>query len=124
MYFTDDTMYKWNDDGGSLGHSLKYVVNDNSSYVKTFDNAEFGANTNNECNNMKITFKTKVGTGTLTKDDITNREYSYRYAIPRADNADYGDRMRDKTMSVEMTTDGDNNFSIQYIITKYRISWS
>lgn len=73
---------------------------------------------------MKLTFSTKVGTGTLTKDDITNREYSYRYAIPRANNAQYGDRMRDKTMSVEMTTDGDNNFSIQYIITKYRISWS
>jgi hypothetical protein len=36
-------MYKWNDNGGSLGHSLKYVVNDNSSYVKIFDNAEFGA---------------------------------------------------------------------------------
>lgn len=124
LYFTDDTMYKWNEDGGSLDHSLKYVVNDNSSYVKTFDNAEFGAKTNDECNNMKITFKTKVGTGTLTKDDITNREYSYRYAIPRAANAEYGDRMRDKTMSVEMTTDGDNNFSIQYIITKYRISWS
>lgn len=124
LYFTDDTMYKWNEDGGSLGHSLKYVVNDNSSYVKTFDNAEFGAKTNDECNNMKITFKTKVGTGTLTKDDITNREYSYRYAIPRAANAEYGDRMRDKIMSVEMTTDGDNNFSIQYIITKYRISWS
>lgn len=124
LYFTDDTMYKWNEDGGSLGHSLKYVVNDNSSYVKTFDNAEFGAKTNDECNNMKITFKTKVGTGTLTKDDITNREYSYRYAIPRAANAEYGDRMRDKTMSVEMTTDSDNNFSIQYIITKYRISWS
>ena len=124
LYFTDDTLYKWNEDGGSLGHSLKYVVNDNSSYVKTFDNAEFGARTNDECNNMKITFKTKVGTGTLTKDDITNREYSYRYAIPRAANAEYGDRMRDKTMSVEMTTDGDNNFSIQYIITKYRISWS
>lgn len=124
LYFTDDTMYKWNEDSGSLGHSLKYVVNDNSSYVKTFDNAEFGAKTNDECNNMKITFKTKVGTGTLTKDDITNREYSYRYAIPRAANAEYGDRMRDKTMSVEMTTDGDNNFSIQYIITKYRISWS
>lgn len=124
LYFTADTMYKWNEDGGSLGHSLKYVVNDNSSYVKTFDNAEFGAKTNDECNNMKITFKTKVGTGTLTKDDITNREYSYRYAIPRAANAEYGDRMRDKTMSVEMTTDGDNNFSIQYIITKYRISWS
>ena len=124
LYFTADTMYKWNEDGGSLGHSLKYVVNDNSSYVKTFDNAEFGAKTNDECNNMKITFKTKVGTGTLTKDDITNREYSYRYAIPRAANAEYGDRMRDKTMSVEMTTDDDNNFSIQYIITKYRISWS
>lgn len=124
LYFTNDTMYKWNEDGGNLGHSLKYVVNDNSSYVKIFDNAEFGAQTNDECNNMKITFKTKVGTGTLTKDDITNREYSYRYAIPRAANAEYGDRMRDKTMSVEMTTDGDNNFSIQYIITKYRISWS
>jgi hypothetical protein len=36
---------------------------------------------------MKLTFSTKVGTGTLTKDDITNREYSYRYAIPRANNA-------------------------------------
>ena len=124
LYFTDDTMYKWNEDGGNLGHSLKYVVNDNSSYVKIFDNAEFGAQTNDEYNNMKLTFSTKVGTGTLTKDDITNREYSYRYAIPRANNAQYGDRMRDKTMSVEMTTDGDNNFSIQYIITKYRISWS
>ena len=124
LYFVDDTLYKWNEEGGSLWHQLKYIVNDNSSYVKTFDNAEFGARMNDEYNNMKLTFNTKVGTGTLTKDDITNREYSYRYAIPRAANANYGDRMRDKTMSVEMTTDGDNNFSIQYITTKYRISWS
>jgi hypothetical protein len=66
---------------------------------------------------------------------ITNREYDYRFAIPRAGRyetrprrrwvtADWGDRLRGKTMECELASNSDDrDFSLQYIITKYRKSW-
>jgi hypothetical protein len=38
--------------------------------------------------------------------------------------AEWGDRMRGKVMECELsTTSSDPDFSLQYIITKYRKSW-
>ena len=56
---------------------------------------------------------------------LTNVEYDYRLAIPRNNNDAYGSRMRGKTMEVELSSISNSmDFSLQYVITKYRISWS
>ena len=61
---------------------------------------------------------------------IENREYNFRYVVPRAINengyeAAYGDRLRGKTMQCELQSNSNSyDFSLQFIIDKYRISWS
>jgi len=55
-------------------------------------------------------------------------EYDYRLAIPRNgsqdSNIEYGNRMRGKTMQCEMASDyNSTDFSLQYITTKFRMSW-
>nr|DAU12055.1 MAG TPA: hypothetical protein [Caudoviricetes sp.] len=46
-------------------------------------------------------------------------------AVPRVNNAKYGDRLRGKTASITLTLKGSlDGISISNIITKYRISWS
>jgi hypothetical protein len=78
-------------------------------------------------NNITFTFDTPLkqhSTGTGS-DLITNREYDFRLAIPRNNNSSYGDRMRGKTMQCELkSSSNSNDFSLQYIITKFRMSWS
>jgi len=97
---------------------------------KTFDIQTMGLSTNNK-DAIKLNYYTKntntstYQTSNTTGDYITNREYDYRVDIPRNDNADYGQRMRGKTLVCEIEQSGlDNDFSLLYIITKYRISWS
>lgn len=124
-YFIHDSqVYKWNEfnQDDSFKPYLKYIVNDNPTYVKVFDNVELGLT--GEKDNINVRCHTHVGTGTVKGEDITDREYSYRYAVPRVDKSLYGNRMRDKAMVVEMTNDTHDELSIQYITTKYRISWS
>ena len=104
---------------------LKYVVNQNSSNVKVFDNVSFGASRGTD-SLLKFTFNTPLGQNSSTSD-ITNREYDYRLAVPRNNGEEYGGRMRGKTMQCEVYKYDDslnNNFALQYINTKYRISWS
>lgn len=104
---------------------LKYVVNQNPSYVKVFDNVSFGASYGTD-SLLEFTFNTPLGQNSSTYD-ITNREYDYRLAVPRNNGEEYGGRMRGKTMQCEVYKYGDalnNNFALQYINTKYRISWS
>lgn len=104
---------------------LKYVVNQNSSNVKVFDNISFGASYGTD-SLLKFTFSTPLGQNSSTSA-ITNREYDYRLAVPRNNGEEYGGRMRGKTMQCEVYKYDDalnNNFALQYINTKYRISWS
>jgi hypothetical protein len=78
-------------------------------------------------NNLTFTFKTPLkqestGTGSSL---ITNREYDFRLDIPRNAGSSYGDRMRGKTMQCELKSSSNStDFSLQYIVTKYRMSWS
>jgi len=64
------------------------------------------------------------------KDIVTINEYDFRLAVPRSGQTDendvpYGNRMRGKTMECTIkSSDNSTDFSLQYIITKYRISWS
>ena len=56
---------------------------------------------------------------------VTNREYDFRLNIPRNNDDVYGGRMRGKTMQCEFrSSSNSDDFSLQYIITKYRMSWS
>lgn len=143
----------WNYGDYNLKPQLRYVVNNNPQMVKTYDNCVFGlgekwhtytggstVTVDNEwrhkpddkLNALKFQFFTKGQNSSIdgTKKDsfITSREYDYRFAIPRYDDAEYGNRMRGKVMRVWMSLLDDNSyykdFSIQYITTKYRISLS
>ena len=89
---------------------MKYVVNANSVYTKVFDNAEIAGRlygggdvrtylNADPLNKLSFTFKTPLKqTGTITGDKIDNTEYNFRFAIPRDANAQYGGRLRGKTM--------------------------
>lgn len=133
-----DTIYKWNDGnndystlfGVSAKPLLQYVVNAQNPYVKVFDISTFGGRFyggDEGIDNLTFTFKTPLkqqstGTGSSL---ITNREYDFRLDIPRNADSSYGDRMRGKTMQCELKSSSNStDFSLQYIITKYRMSWS
>ena len=132
------SLYKWNDNLGSslLFESIalplvKYVVNKESSNNKVFDISTFGGRFygGNKRGLDKLTFdfytplkQHSTGSG---RSLITNREYDFRLDIPRNANSSYGDRMRGKTMQCELKSSSNStDFSLQYIITKYRMSWS
>lgn len=142
----DGRIYKWNslsNDGvkgienEAIYPYLKYVVNANSVYTKVFDNAEIAGRlygggdvrtylNADPLNKLSFTFKTPLKqTGIITGDKIDNTEYNFRFAIPRDADAQYGGRLRGKTMQAELkSTSNSYDFSLQCIMTKYRISWA
>ena len=108
---------------------LKYIVNKDSSYNKVFDITTFGGRFygGDDLKNLTFKFDTPLKQHSEGKGNqlITNREYDFRLTIPRNNNSLYGDRMRGKTMQCELSSSSSStDFSIQYIITKYRVSWS
>ena len=132
LFLIDDYSIKeWNKEK-SLIPILKYIVNEKHNYVKVYDNANVGMGelffyvdhhvTTENADKLKFKFNT-LGQSSECEKNITSREYDLRFAIPRSGNAEYGGRMRGKTMQCELTSSS-ANFSIRYIITKYRISWS
>lgn len=151
-------MYQWNagDNTSARGfkqHPLlpyvKYIINDQSTQVKVYDNTEFAGTIPNSdqwnkdayiastlTEDINFEFNTPLKqTGKIDGTKITNRQLDFKFAIPRCGYKDketgkwitkeWGDRMRGKTMQCEMSSLSNSlNFSLQYIITKYRISWS
>ena len=130
------SIYRWNNksDNSTLFDAsamplVRYVVNKESSNNKVFDISTFGGRFYGGDNLNSITFifdtplkQHSTGTGNSL---ITNREYDFRLDIPRNNNSSYGDRMRGKTMQCELKSSSNStDFSLQYIITKYRMSWS
>lgn len=139
---------KWNQDKGypegwndRLQTYIEYVVNKSAITAKVFDNQEIvtenvlkpsplvGKDKDGECspfanNDYYMTWRTDLNNSEGTPR-MTNREGNFRFAIPRADNAKYGSRIRGKYMVVGIEnkqpaiTD-----SISYIVTKFRTSWS
>ena len=147
-------MYKWNDKindnnitlfGTPIYPYLKYVVNRNNTLPKTFDITTFGGRVYGgekpQLQMLKFTFNTPLkqkgvleSTGNSELCKIENREYDFRFAIPRAcqyntetniwETKEFGDRLRGKTMQCELESSSSSyDFSLQYIITKYRTSW-
>lgn len=139
IYISNKTsLYTYNKNNGSSSSlfnipalpKLQYVVNKNNTYVKTFDISLFGGRVyggDEGLDNLTFTFNTPLkqhstGSG---RNLITNREYDFRLDIPRNNNDAFGGRMRGKTMQCELkSSSNSNDFSLQYIITKYRMSWS
>lgn len=128
---------------------LKYVVNNMRDKVKVYDNVEFagtipGSFDKEEDGEFKqhlskeihFEFKTPLNQqGKINGELMTNRQLDFKFAVPRCGYEDpqtsewvtkqWGDRMRGKTMQCEMSSDLNSlPFSLQYIFTKYRISWS
>jgi hypothetical protein len=146
LFTTDNIVYEWNklnDNGKVYGFGeeiypyLKHVVNHAGQYTKVFDNAEFagriyGGDKNNDPSKdafepLTLRFTTPLKQeGILEgKNNIENREYNFRYVIPRNDNEAYGGRLRGKTMQCELESKSNSyDFSLQFIKTKFRISWS
>lgn len=129
-------IYRWNNESEDstlfdmrATPLIRYIINKESSNNKTFDISTFGGRFygGDNLDNLTFTFNTPLkqhstGTGNSL---ITNREYDFRLDIPRNNNSSYGDRMRGKTMQCELKSSSNStDFSLQYIITKYRMSWS
>ncbi|WP_173431886.1 hypothetical protein [Sharpea azabuensis] len=125
---------------------IKFVINRNKEYTKVYDNMEF-AGTIHGCfddeeetlsEDIKFQFNTPLKQIAKTDgESITNRQYDFKFAIPRSGEykiihgrrvwitREYGDRLRGKTMQCEMSSTSNYlDFSLQYFITKYRMSWS
>lgn len=107
---------------------IKYVVNANSQYPKVFDISTFGGRFygGDDLNNITFDFYTPLKQHSVAHgNQITNREYDFRLDIPRNADSAYGDRMRGKTMQCKLSSSSNStDFSLQYIVTKYRMSWS
>lgn len=145
---TVTNIYQWNDSidskailfGRNITPSLTYLVNKQYTNTKVFDNLEFaGYFYDNSKQDIKFNFLTnknknyindKLSTSSsyqssFTTQTVTDREYNYRMAIPRNNNESYGGRMRGKVLTCTMSSQSNSiDFSLWYITTKYRISWS
>lgn len=127
----DEQPRSWND---VLDIKISYAVNKNFTQTKTFDNQELFTQINpyydqdqkesqTEClRNLKYSWYTDLNDAHTNDIQMTNREGSFRYAIPRHGDAEYGNRLRGKYMIGEISGKSNNDFSISYIITKFRYS--
>jgi len=130
LYLVNGDIYEWNKrststspegTNGYMPAYVKYVINEQPYGVKVFDNVEFNGNV--DTTKLNFTFTTSNNqSGSITNGNgVTVREGEYRFAIPRNNNANYGERLKGKTMQCELTSSS-GDFSLQYINTKYRMS--
>lgn len=119
---------------------LEYIVNKAPIATKVFDNQEIVTPQDESLfadltrvdypyfsMHHNYTWSTETdSTSSDLADDITTREHNYRYSIPRSNHDElYGNRMRGKYLKCTITDNAPNtNIATQYIITKYRTSWS
>lgn len=108
-----------------LNPKVTFVVNQTPITPKVYDITTFGGSFT-DYTGITLAYNTPhAQSSKATGENITRREWDYRVAIPRHNNADYGSRMRDKT--IQCTISGGTNqteFSLEYVITKYRLSCS
>ena len=115
---------------------VKYTVNQQPLVTKVFDNQSIVTQEDLQCRPVydkddyfsidhKYTWETPIIKSASTlENSITLRENNHRFAIPRAGGL-YGDRIRGKYMVCEITSKKPRyTAAIQFIITKYRLSWS
>lgn len=115
---------------------IQYVVNKNPITTKVFDNQEINSPCTLEYPEIEdrwsffsrahdYTWETDLNSSSSDlHDDVTLRENNYRFAIPRADEL-YGNRIRGKYMIASIQNNKPyKGCGIQYILTKFRTSWS
>lgn len=115
---------------------VKYTVNQQPLVTKVFDNQSIVTQEDLQGRPVydkddyfsidhKYTWETPIIKSTSTlENSITLRENNHRFAIPRAGGL-YGDRIRGKYMVCEITSEKPRyTAAIQFITTKYRLSWS
>ena len=130
----DNKPLSWSD---AIQTYINYIVNPNPLETKVFDNQEIvTVNKPNATNDSKYdinkfttnynyTWTTDINKTDESNLNMTNRESNYRYSIPRANHSLYGDRIRGKYMVCEITSEKPRyTAAIQFITTKYRLSWS
>ena len=133
---------------------VKYIINKNPQQIKVYDTQEIGGRfygggevdekfeglqynrVNAKLSKLKFAYKTPLKQSSETSGNkLSNIEYAYKLAIPRngqneSNNGfdtikEYGNRMRGNTMQCEFkSTYNSLDFSLQYITTKFRISWT
>lgn len=131
---------------------VRYVVNKEPVYTKAYDIQLVGGRfygggfdddlherNNDALEDINLIYKTPLKQeGRSIGTDMTNVEYDYRITVPRAGGyettendqtvwkvKEYGDRLRGKVMRCEINSDNSNpDFSLQYITTKFRMSWN
>lgn len=120
-----------------LSSYVKYVVAQQPLVTKVFDNQEIVTYENLQLHdtiydqddyfskNHKYVWQTESQKiESSLEEQITLRENNHRFAIPRADGL-FGNRARGKVMICSIEDIKPNPaMAIQYIITKYRQSWS
>ena len=120
-----------------LSSYIKYVVAQQPLVTKVFDNQEIVTYENLQLQNIiydyddyfsknhKYVWQTESQEiESSLEEQITLRENNHRFAIPRADGL-FGNRARGKVMICSIEDIKPNPaIAIQYIITKYRQSWS
>ena len=115
---------------------VKYTVNQQPLVTKVFDNQSIVTQEDLQGRPVydkddyfsidhKYTWETPmIKSASTLENSITLRENNHRFAIPRAGGL-YGDRIRGKYMVCEITSEKPRYTSaIQFITTKYRLSWS
>lgn len=115
---------------------VKYTVNQQPLVTKVFDNQSIVTQEDLQGRpvydkddyfsiNHKYTWETPmISSYSTLQNSITVRENNHRFAIPRAGGL-YGDRIRGKYMVCEITSEKPRyTAAIQFITTKYRLSWS
>lgn len=120
-----------------LSSYIKYVVAQQPLITKVFDNQEIVTYENLQLQdviydqddyfskNHKYTWQTESQKiESSLEEQVTLRENNHRFAIPRADGL-FGNRARGKVIICSIEDIKPNPaMAIQYIITKYRQSWS
>ena len=115
---------------------VKYTVNQQPLVTKVFDNQSIVTQEDLQGRPIydkddyfsidhKYTWETPmIKSSSTLENSITLRENNHRFAIPRAGGL-YGDRIRGKYMVCEITSEKPRyTAAIQFITTKYRLSWS
>lgn len=146
---TNNTIERWNKSDRTTSKAndkrllpfIKYVVNKNASQTKVYDNGEISGKLVMGNGDIQMTFDSALGqhatiddsrlrdvdySGNLYTSAFSVREDNIRFAVPRNNNSqEYGDRLRGRHMTCSLSSSSNKlDFSIQYITTKYRISWS
>lgn len=109
--------------------NLKFIINNQYSTVKVFDNVIFGSDQNTVDNIIISFYNGQMTSYDVTSEKISNRYFDYRFAIPRDEDSNelFGNRMRGKYIECNVKFNDNkkmNKVILQYFMTKYRAIWS